>query len=354
MKLNYPKVKQDSKKRVYVDFSYKGTCYRLFNGKRINSTLSPNSYPISERIQIGNLLAAEVYRFLTSGMSIELFNKSKHITTNMTDMDYLRAALEIKIGANYSEKYKNMLEYVFNLVERNIKNDSLNSNDINILLNKDHSEVSHNTVKRHLQVLFNEANKIGMKHNPMDQVNSKKAKAKLHKPFKNIKELLEEVRNFNSKLHLCCLLTYGCLLRPHREIRELAWSDFSDDLSHINLSGARNKSGRNRIVPIPIFIKPFLNRGKEGINIFSETSTPLNKDYFKTLWGRFKKKSVILEPNQTLYSFRHSGAIDIFTRTGSLTKLKQAMGHSSVNVSLTYLRGLEVPELKEDDMPQLF
>jgi hypothetical protein len=27
------------------------------------------------------------------------------------------------------------------------------------------------------------------------------------------------------------------------------------------------------------------------------------------------------------------------------------MGHSSINVSLTYLRGLEIPELKEEDMP---
>jgi len=29
------------------------------------------------------------------------------------------------------------------------------------------------------------------------------------------------------------------------------------------------------------------------------------------------------------------------------------MGHSSVNVSLTYLRGLEIAELKEEDMPTL-
>jgi hypothetical protein len=29
------------------------------------------------------------------------------------------------------------------------------------------------------------------------------------------------------------------------------------------------------------------------------------------------------------------------------------MGHSSVNVSLTYLRGLEVADLKEDDMPMI-
>jgi hypothetical protein len=29
------------------------------------------------------------------------------------------------------------------------------------------------------------------------------------------------------------------------------------------------------------------------------------------------------------------------------------MGHSNLNVSLTYLRGLDVAELKEEDMPVL-
>ena len=29
------------------------------------------------------------------------------------------------------------------------------------------------------------------------------------------------------------------------------------------------------------------------------------------------------------------------------------MGHSSINVSLTYLRGLEIAELKEEDMPRV-
>jgi len=29
------------------------------------------------------------------------------------------------------------------------------------------------------------------------------------------------------------------------------------------------------------------------------------------------------------------------------------MGHSSINVSLTYLRGLEIAELEEEDMPMV-
>ena len=31
----------------------------------------------------------------------------------------------------------------------------------------------------------------------------------------------------------------------------------------------------------------------------------------------------------------------------------KAMSHSSIKVSLTYLRGLEIPELKQEDMPTL-
>ena len=93
------------------------------------------------------------------------------------------------------------------------------------------------------------------------------------------------------------------------------------------------------------------NTGSTNHNIFTDSIKSPNPDYFKTLWSRFKRVSRLIEQDQTLYSFRHSGAIDIFKRTGSITKLQKAMGHSSINVSLTYLRGLEIPELTEDDMP---
>ena len=202
-------------------------------------------------------------------------------------------------------------------------------------------------------MLINEARNIGMNSNPMDGIRAKKTKAKLHKPYKDINLILNEIKLFSDNLYLCCLMTYGCLLRPHREIRELKWSDFSDDLSYIHLSGHRNKSGKNRIVPVPIYIRELLVKRQPQHNIFTGTTRPLNEDYFKTIWGRFKRVSKLLEQDQTLYSFRHTGAIEIFNRTGSITKLQKAMGHSSINVSLTYLRGLELPELNEEDMPMV-
>ena len=36
-----------------------------------------------------------------------------------------------------------------------------------------------------------------------------------------------------------------------------------------------------------------------------------------------------------------------------ITKLQKATEHLSIYVSLTYLRGLEIAELKEEDMPMI-
>jgi len=348
MSVKYPKIKFDNKQRVFVIFYHNNKRYRLSNGSKVNIDIYPNSYPIGKREEIANLLAAEVFKYISSGLNI---SEAKNKLLYKTDLQYLEIALNNKLKENYSGTYKTMLRFVYDGFTSKLNNTTLSSKAVNLYLDKYTLGVSYNTIKKHLNVLINEARSLGMQSNPMVSIKAKKGKAKLHKPYPNIKEILDEVKLFNSNLYLCCLMTYGCLLRPHREIRELTWKDFSDDLSFIHLSGNRNKSGRNRIVPVPSYIRDILVKGKRDNNIFSNKPQALNQDYFKTLWGRFKRQSNLLEQDQTLYSFRHSGAIEIFKRTGSITKLQKAMGHSSINVSLTYLRGLEIAELKEEDMP---
>ena len=187
----------------------------------------------------------------------------------------------------------------------------------------------------------------------MSRLKTRKQEEVLHSPINNVGELLLRIKDFNVNVYLCCLLTYGCLLRPHQEIRLLNWESFSGDLSYINLTGSKVKSKRNRIVPVPTYIREVLKRGCNKNNIFSNTFQPYNKGYFSLLWRRFKRLNPDIDKNITIYSFRHTGALEIFKRTGSITKLQKAMGHSSVKVSLTYLRGLEIPELNEDDMPMM-
>jgi integrase len=353
MKVMYPKVKVDFEGRVYVLFYQNNKRIRIYNGSKINSKTFPNKYPKSERIAMGKILASEVYTFFMSGLTIQQAKVSELITPNMTDKDYLSIALKNKLKGSYTKKYNNQLTFIYKKLIKRLKSDKLQSAHIESILNVYISETSYNTYRRRLCTLINEAKKAGMISNPMHSIKSKRTKAKLHKPYKNIGLILDDIRIFNKNLYHCSIITYGCLLRPHKEVRELTWNDFSDDLTFIHLSGCRNKSGRNRIVPVPSYIRELLVKGEPHHNIFSGSSQPLNQDYFKTLWSRFKKQSNVLEQGQTLYSFRHSGAIEIFKRTGSITKLQKAMGHSSINVSLTYLRGLEVAELKEQDMPSI-
>ena len=343
--LSYPKVCKHKDGRYYVDFNLNSKRYRLFNGKRINSSLAPNTYPIKLRRSKAVLLADEVYRYLVSN--------NYSFTKPLTTIELFDSLIEAKLKEPLSVSYiKTLTLLSCCLREELICKGSISIRFLHSIPLKYANNTSYNTARRHLNVLVNYLADNGFTIERMT-LKTRKQTETLHKPISDVKALLDEVYTFSKNLHLCCLLTYCCLLRPHQEIRRLKWSDFSDDLSTISLSGNKVKSKRKRIVRVPIYIRQLLVKGQPHHNIFTDTTRPLNEDYFKTLWGRFKRVSKLLEQDQTLYSFRHTGAIEIFKRTGSITKLQKAMGHSSINVSLTYLRGLEIAELKEEDMPMV-
>ena len=327
-----------------INIYYAKRRYRFRTGKSIGLKLTSIKNP--------ELLKSAFELKLLEGWK-PIKKKKADIELKPTVVNVLNKGIEHKIAKGCSDRYIKDAKRIVNLWIRfeyandlrNIRIDKLNSNHLKkFLIRPNWGPKTQRTIKSTLSPLL-------CKTELINQVKLHKPLTKLNKPIENISALLEEVKKYNNKLYLCCLLTYGCLSRPHREIRELTWGDFTSDLSYIKLSGDRNKSGRNRIVPVPSYIREILIKGESNNNIFTNSIKPPNPYYFKTLWSRFKRVSKLIEQDQTLYSFRHSGAIEIFKRTGSITKLQKAMGHSSINVSLTYLRGLEIPELTEDDMP---
>jgi len=343
--LSYPKVCKHKDGRYYVNFNLNSKRFRLFNGKRIHSSLAPNSYPTKLRRNKAIILAKEVYEYLLSN--------DCSFTKPLSSIELFDALIASKLKEPLSRSYKKTLTKLVSCLRNELINKGeISKQFLNNVPLKYTNNTSYNTTRRHLNVLVNYLYENGFKIEKTS-LKTRKQNEILHKPISDVKSLLDELYMYNKNLHLCCLLTYCCLLRPHQEIRRLKWSDFSEDLSTISLSGNKVKSKRNRIVPVPIYIRELLVKGEPHHNIFTDTIRPLNEDYFKTLWGRFKRVSKLLEQDQTLYSFRHSGAIEIFKRTGCITKLQKAMGHSSINVSLTYLRGLEIAELKELDMPMV-
>ena len=346
--IRYPKITLSNENKYFITFYFNRKRYRVFNGSSMGIYLYPNSFSDPERYKVAQALAAEIYIALQKGI---VPTKSKSVL-KATDIQLLRKGLENKLSQPFSKHHKTMLNYAFRSLVRNTDGHNITNESVLSTLNHFDKGTSYNMMRRYLFSLINSAKRLGLVLD-LSSIPKRKAQAKLHKPISDILGLLNEIMKYNDNLHLCCLLTYGCLLRPHREVRELTWGDFSEDLNYIRISGCRNKSGRNRIVPVPYYVKEVLKKTEDNLNIFSGKEEPFAPEYFKGLWGRFKKRSRLLEKDQTLYSFRHTGAIDIYKRTGSIEKLKAAMGHSSVMVSLTYLRGLDVTELQESDMPKL-
>ena len=343
--LSYPRVRKDSSDKYFVDFKLDNTRYRLFNGARIGSSLSPNSFPIRLRRGKCEILAKEVYDYLV--------RNDYSFTKRVDSLEMFNSLMFSKLSEPLSSRYRNTLsDLVAKLRSELVRSGEISVTYLDRIVLRHSNNTSFNTTRRHLNVLVNYLRDNGF---PIDKskLKARKQEEVLHKPIENVGSMLELVKSFNKNLYICCLLTYGCLLRPHKEIRLLTWGDFSNDLSFIRLSGDRVKSKRNRVVPVPLYVRTELVKGPSNHNIFSGGEKAYNNSYFSLVWKRFKRSFPAIGGGVTLYSFRHSGAMEIYRRTGSLHKLQRAMGHSSLNVSLTYLRGLEVAELDESDMPMI-
>jgi integrase len=345
---SYPTVTLMKDQRVYVSYYLNGERKRIFSGIKLGIPIEPNKEHPDKRLESAQKLAYQVYLSFNS-------NRDEITSCNpdLTDIEKVELALKEKLSNNYSVHHITALRYTFRSLVKNVSVDGKITRE-NVLKTLNHfsSATSFNTMRRNLNVLFNAAKPYGFENKIISSIGRRRELAVLHKPFDDVRGILGEIKAFNYNLYICCLLTYGCLLRPHREIRELKWSDFSNDRKIIRLGGSRNKNGKNRVLPVPQYILSEL-KSNNGESIFQGFNLPPNPFYFKTLWSRFKKRNISIETNQTLYSFRHSGALNIYNRTKSLEKVKVAMGHSSIIVTLGYLRGFDITELVEQDLPHL-
>ena len=296
--------------RVGVSFFYNNKRFRFFNSKTINENYNPNACAISEKEKQLELMMLSFAKSLEKGWRPKKIVKVKVVKP--IDINFIQAcqeSLEQKLKINYSNYYIKDLKTAYCKIidycnSKDYKNlmlsefDSFKAKDlINNISSSNRVQLNY---KRTFSALLSEMFINYKMTNPFLQIKVVKTEEVLHKPIKDIKVVFDELQEANANLHLCCLLAYGCLLRPHREIRNLKWGDFNDDCSIISLSGSRNKGKKNRVVPVPLFVQKHLIKADDEINIFTNTTSPFNDDYFKTLWSRYKKQSKLIERDNTL------------------------------------------------------
>lgn len=352
-------ITKKSKTEYLISFWYGGKRYRYSNGKVIDLNLSPNLFPVSERLRQAEVLCSAFTMAIRKGW------RPIQLEAEVSISSIADKSLKRKLNLDYSASYKKDLAYAKRLWGEYLSKKRLCERPVDELF-VEHirdfiyefapSPASMANLKRTISALLKEELESNGVVLNFGRIKLPKAPQKLHKPLDDIGALLSDIRAFNGNLYLCCIMTYTMLLRPHREVRCLSFGDFNKDFTQLSLSGDKVKSKRNRVLPVPQVVRQeVINRyqGDRVANVFTQQELRYNRDYFKTLWSRYKKGSHILLQDQTLYSFRHTGAIRVFEKSGSLQKLQQVMGHSDMKVSLTYLRGLEVKQLDLEDLPKL-
>ena len=355
-----PRVTKKNPTEYLISFWYDNKRFRFSNGQPIDLDVSPNIPPLKDRPRQAEVLCSGYTMAISDGWRPSVF-KEPVVTIDAIAQNTLKR----KCSLEFSSSYKKDLIYTERLWSEFIQSKRLANKPIkelkvdmvrDFIYDYAPSPSSMANLKRNISALLkDELESNGIVLN-FSRIKLPKAPQQLHKPIADISALLSDIKEYNPTLCLCCLMTYTMLLRPHREVRCLSFRDFNSDFTQVSLSGSKVKSKRNRIVPVPGVVRvEVLKRftGNRKDNVFTLTEEPYNRDYFKTLWSRYKRQSSLLERDQTLYSFRHTGAIKVFEKTGSLLKLQQVMGHSDMKVSLTYLRGLEVKQLDVEDLPEL-
>ena len=198
--LSYPKVCKHKDGRYYLNFNLNSKRYRLFNGKRINSSLAPNSYPPRLRRNKAMILAKEVYEYLLSN--------DYSFTKPLSSIELFDSLITSKLKEPLSKTYKKTLTKLVGC----LRNELVNKGGISkqFLINipsKYTNNTSYNTTRRHLNVLVNYLHEHGFDVQK-PTLKTRKQNETLHKPINDVKGLLDEVCCFNKNLHLCCLLTY--------------------------------------------------------------------------------------------------------------------------------------------------
>jgi len=361
-----PVLTKDKKERYTVCFWFAEKRFRYSSANVLGLNLYPNQLLISERKEQAEFLLTTFKIEIQRGWRPRPDISQPIQAVTSTVVEVCKKVLQQKSNLDYSKSYKDDLKRTVRLWENYCKEHGISNLSIAdlrishlrefVYANAPSSKSTAN-LKRNISALLKEEAESSGNILRFNKIKVPKAAQELHRPIDDVSKLLTEIKSYNDNLFMCCLMTYGLLLRPHREIRCLTKGDFNHDFSQLNLSGDRVKSKKNRIVPIPSFIQTELIHRYHYLdkldNLFTRNIHLHHQDYFKGLWTKFKNQSESIGPKQTLYSFRHTGAIRVFEKTGSLIKLQQVMGHSDMKVSLTYLRGLEINQLEVEDLPRI-
>ena len=157
-------------------------------------------------------------------------------------------------------------------------------------------------------------------------------------------------RSGYKQLELFIQFIYYALARPN-EIMDLKVGDVQLDENRVFIRGEISKNKMDDYVAIPDKLKNSIKKSgvlkaKPGDFIFSKGGVPgatrLHDNFFWDKHKRILEETGLrdLNPNFSLYSYKHTGAISLYKATKDVKIVQQQCRHQSVAQTDAYLRDL--------------
>lgn len=351
------------KGRPYVYFSHvlSKKKYRYYSGVSFGMRSARGLNPTELQLYFRSLAQAITLK-LSEGWNPEDITALTELKTQTNELlkEYdkpLRAYIE---KADYGTKHKYTLNWYWGELLKQFPKTAINNiheSDITShLMNRyASSNTSFNTAKRYYKCIFNLLVQLGyLKVNPVVGIKSKKAEANINEAFnkQELIDLMTYLKLNDRLLYRVALLMYTTFMRPHQEIRLLQVKFFHLDERLLLLPPRFTKNGKQATIPLQETVVEefeFIRCMDAEDHIFGK----VNPDYFKTRWGKNVRRCYPLKQNHTLYSIRHTAAVEMYRKTKDVALIQRMMHHSSMEVTIGYLRSLncQMSEFDADMYP---
>jgi len=342
-----PKLVSEKRGRMYVFFRNLVTkeAFKFYSGKDFGMPTCRGLDSKEKEIYYRSLLSMINYQ-LSIGWTPEAEIKPK-VTL---DFSFKEAAAELESfipKADYGDKHKYSLLWYLKSLKQAYMGSQLNdisTASMTAFIMKRHtgSNTSYNTARRYYRGIFNLFQQLGyMDFNPVSDIKAKRAEATINAAFtpQELSSLFEYLKATDIVLYRVALLMYTTFLRPHQEIRLLKAKFFQFEGRQLVLPPRYTKNGKQTTIPLQAIILDefdFVQTMEGEESIFGK----VNPYYFSTKWGIKVRDRYPLKDNQTLYSIRHTAAVETYRRTKDVALIQRLMHHSSMEVTIGYLRSL--------------
>lgn len=342
-----PKLVSESRGRMYVTFRNMATneVFRIHTGKDFGMSTA-RGLTVTEKDVYYRTLLTKVIVKLAEGWTPEIIQHKKA----RYDYTFKEAAAELEKfipKADYGDKHKYSLLWYLKSLKQAYSGSKLNditSASLTAFIMKRHtgSNTSYNTARRYYRGIFNLFQQLGyMEFNPVSDIKAKRAEATINAAFtpKELSALFDYLKITDLVLYRVAILMYTTFLRPHQEVRLLRAKFFNFEAKQLILPPRYTKNGKQTTIPLQSIILDEFEfvKSMDGEDFVFGNVNPY---YISTKWGKKVRDIYPLKENQTLYSIRHTAAVETYKRTKDVALIQRLMHHSSMEVTIGYLRSL--------------